>query len=348
MPHRRTGAVPSIWDTFSHTPGRTLNGDTGDVAADHYHRWPRRPRAHARRSAWTRTGSRSPGPGSARTARGVQPGRDRLLRAARRRLAGARRRPVATHVPLGPARRSWRTPAAGPRDTALRFAEYAAGIVEARWATGCTPGPRSTSRGARPTSGYASGVHAPGRTEPAAALAAAHHLQPGARPGRRRWCASWRRRQLSVTLNLHVIRPASDSAADRRRRAAHRRAGQPGRSSARCWTGPTRRTCWRTPPRVTDWSFVHDGDETADRGAAGRARRQLLLEHAGAGLGRRLAALGRGRARRRRRPRRGWPRRNVEFLPRPGPYTAMGWNIDPAGADRAAAAAAATSTRASR
>ena len=35
----RTAAGPSIWDTFSHTPGRTLNGDTGDVADDHYHRW---------------------------------------------------------------------------------------------------------------------------------------------------------------------------------------------------------------------------------------------------------------------------------------------------------------------
>src|SRR3954470_6595267 len=32
------GRGPSIWDTFSHTPGRVLNGDTGDVAADHYHR----------------------------------------------------------------------------------------------------------------------------------------------------------------------------------------------------------------------------------------------------------------------------------------------------------------------
>jgi beta-glucosidase len=33
------GRGPSIWDTFSHTPGRTLNGETGDVACDHYHRW---------------------------------------------------------------------------------------------------------------------------------------------------------------------------------------------------------------------------------------------------------------------------------------------------------------------
>jgi len=30
----------SIWDTFSHQSGRILRGDTGDVACDHYHRWP--------------------------------------------------------------------------------------------------------------------------------------------------------------------------------------------------------------------------------------------------------------------------------------------------------------------
>lgn len=33
------GRGESIWDVFSHTPGKTLNGDTGDVACDHYHRW---------------------------------------------------------------------------------------------------------------------------------------------------------------------------------------------------------------------------------------------------------------------------------------------------------------------
>jgi len=35
----KDGRGPSIWDTFSHTPGKTHNGDTGDVACDHYHRW---------------------------------------------------------------------------------------------------------------------------------------------------------------------------------------------------------------------------------------------------------------------------------------------------------------------
>ena len=33
------GRLPSIWDTFSHTPGRVVGGDTGDVACDHYHRY---------------------------------------------------------------------------------------------------------------------------------------------------------------------------------------------------------------------------------------------------------------------------------------------------------------------
>jgi beta-glucosidase len=33
------GAGASIWHRFSHTPGRTANGDTGDVACDHYARW---------------------------------------------------------------------------------------------------------------------------------------------------------------------------------------------------------------------------------------------------------------------------------------------------------------------
>src|SRR5262249_49315790 len=34
------GREPSIWDTFSHTPGKVDNGDTGDVACDHYNRSP--------------------------------------------------------------------------------------------------------------------------------------------------------------------------------------------------------------------------------------------------------------------------------------------------------------------
>ena len=34
------GRGPSIWDTHSHTPGKTFNGDTGDVSCDFYHHYP--------------------------------------------------------------------------------------------------------------------------------------------------------------------------------------------------------------------------------------------------------------------------------------------------------------------
>src|ERR1035437_7924846 len=34
------GRGASIWDTFSHTPGKTDGGDNGDVACDMYHRYP--------------------------------------------------------------------------------------------------------------------------------------------------------------------------------------------------------------------------------------------------------------------------------------------------------------------
>lgn len=33
------GRQPSVWDTFSATPGKVLNGDTGAIACDHYHRF---------------------------------------------------------------------------------------------------------------------------------------------------------------------------------------------------------------------------------------------------------------------------------------------------------------------
>lgn len=33
------GKGPSIWDTFSHTPGKIVNNDTGDIGPDHYHHY---------------------------------------------------------------------------------------------------------------------------------------------------------------------------------------------------------------------------------------------------------------------------------------------------------------------
>jgi beta-glucosidase len=37
--HDEDGRTPSIWDTYSRTPGKVAGGDTGDVADDHYHRY---------------------------------------------------------------------------------------------------------------------------------------------------------------------------------------------------------------------------------------------------------------------------------------------------------------------
>ncbi|XP_040383280.1 LOW QUALITY PROTEIN: beta-glucosidase 29-like [Oryza brachyantha] len=36
---RKAAGDPSVWDTFAHIPGKVLNGDTGDVADDFYHRY---------------------------------------------------------------------------------------------------------------------------------------------------------------------------------------------------------------------------------------------------------------------------------------------------------------------
>jgi beta-glucosidase len=37
---REGGRGQSIWDVFSHTAGTITNSDTGDVACDHFHRYP--------------------------------------------------------------------------------------------------------------------------------------------------------------------------------------------------------------------------------------------------------------------------------------------------------------------
>ncbi len=93
----------SIWDTFSHTPGKVLNGDTGDVAADHFHRYRddvalmKRLGLQAYRFSvsWSRVQPTGRGP-----RRRKRPG---LLPLARRRAAPRRHQARRHALPLGPA-----------------------------------------------------------------------------------------------------------------------------------------------------------------------------------------------------------------------------------------------------
>ncbi len=173
--HDEDGRSPSIWDVFSHTPGRTHAGDTGDVACDHYHRLPEDVAlmrelgltAYRFSIAWPRV--LPAGVGAVNRA-----GLDFYSRLVDLLLASGIR-PVATlyHWDLPQAldeRGGWLE-----RDVADWFTEYAAATVGAlgdrvtTWTTLNEPWCSSML-------GYALGVHAPGHEDPAEALVAAHHL----------------------------------------------------------------------------------------------------------------------------------------------------------------------------
>jgi beta-glucosidase len=209
---REGGRGPSIWDTFSHTPGKVRHGDTGDIACDAYHRLDSDldllselgVRAYRFSIAWPRIRPDGRGP--------VNPeGLDYY----RRLVAGLRERgiePVATLY-------HWDLPqpledAGGwpRRETAERFAEYvsvtaaALGDGVARWITLNEPYVVANH-------GYRLGTHAPGRADMAAAAAATHHLLLGhglAVSALRAELGAGA--QVGFTLNLTVVRATSDEA----------------------------------------------------------------------------------------------------------------------------------------
>ena len=172
------GRGRSIWDTFCAQPGRVRNGDDGSVAADHRRRWAGDVDllaelgvgAYRFSVAWPRV--QPDGRGA------ISEGGLDFYRALDARLLDAGVEPVVTLY-------HWDLPQAledaggwPARDTACRFADYAAAMGAAlgdrvrRWSTICEPWCVSML-------GYAGGIHAPGRSEPAAAVAAAHHLLLG-------------------------------------------------------------------------------------------------------------------------------------------------------------------------
>ena len=252
------GRGPSIWDTYSHTPGKILDGTTGDVATDHYHRVADDVAlmadlglaAYRFSIAWPRVVPSGSGAVN-------QAGLDfysRLVDSLLERSIS----PVATlyHWDLPQPLQDvggWTN-----RDTAERFAEYAAVVAGAlgdRVSMFTTLNEPFCSA----FLGYGAGVHAPGITDNASALAAAHHLLLAHGRGVAAIRATAPSAQASITLNPAHPRPAtpSDADADAVRHVdaiANRVFLDPirhGRYPADL-LGDTR--------HITDWSFVHDGD----------------------------------------------------------------------------------------
>jgi beta-glucosidase/6-phospho-beta-glucosidase/beta-galactosidase len=208
------GRSPSIWDTFSHTPGKVQDGDTGDVADDHYHRYKEDIELMAGLGVgWYRFSLAWPR---------LQPdGRGALNEAGvdfYSRLVDAL---LAKDIQPWVTLYHWDLPqvlqdeGGWPlRDTAERFAEYASAVYERlhdrvrHWTTLNEPWVSAFI-------GHATGKHAPGLQDPEAALRAAHHLMLG--HGR---AIEAMRAQgdadstFGITLSMSPIDAASDDPAD--------------------------------------------------------------------------------------------------------------------------------------
>ena len=246
------GRGTSIWDTFSHTPGRVLHGHTGDVACDHYHRFSGDVKlmaelglkAYRLSVAWPRIQPDGVGTGN-------QEGLDFYRRLVDELLSVGIKPAVTLY--------HWDLPqeledAGGwpSRDTARRFADYAAVAHEALgdrvtfWTTFNEPWCSAFL-------GYGSGAHAPGRTDPGDSVRAAHHLMLG------HGLALQALGQAGITLNLYAISPASSS--DRDQDAARRIDGL----ANRVFLDPLLRGSYPADvvadlAGVSDMSHVRDGD----------------------------------------------------------------------------------------
>ncbi|HEX6471502.1 MAG TPA: GH1 family beta-glucosidase [Streptosporangiaceae bacterium] len=209
------GRSPSIWDTFAHTPGKIDGGDTGDVACDHYHRWPedielmKRLGVDAYRFsiAWPRIVPGGAGP--------VNPAGlafyDRLVDALLE--AGITPFPTLYHWDLPQAlqeRGGWTA-----RDTAGHFAAYAARVAEAlgdrvtRWATLNEPMCAAWI-------GHLEGRHAPGATDIGVAVPASYHLLLAHGLGAQAVRAAVPDAEIGIVHLVHPCEPGGDLDADAR------------------------------------------------------------------------------------------------------------------------------------
>ena len=206
------GRGPSIWDVYSHTPGRTDGGDTGDVAVEHYARYREDVALMAELGlgayrfsvSWPRVLPLGHG-------RVEQRGLD-FYRRLVDELLGAGIEPWLTlyHWDLPQALQDeggW--PA---RDTAAHFADYAQVVVEAlgdrvrHWSTLNEPWCSSLL-------GHQAGRHAPGERDAPRAARAVHHLLLGHGLAAQALRAAGVD-DLGITLNLAPVEAGSDAPAD--------------------------------------------------------------------------------------------------------------------------------------
>ncbi|MBM7055488.1 GH1 family beta-glucosidase [Streptomyces durocortorensis] len=207
------GRSPSIWDTFSHTPGKVDGGDTGDIACDHYHRVPedigliKQLGADAYRFsvAWPRVVPGGDGPVN----KAGLDFYDRLVDG----LLEAGVTPFATlyHWDLPQVlqdRGGWTV-----RETSEHFAAYASQVVERLgdrvkdWATLNEPLCSAWI-------GHLEGRMAPGLTDLTAAVRASYHLHLGHGLAVQAIRAASSGARVGIVNNLSPIEPASVSEAD--------------------------------------------------------------------------------------------------------------------------------------
>jgi beta-glucosidase len=208
------GRGPSIWDTFCRVPGAIDNGDTGDIACDHYHRFPedislmRRLNVDCYRFsiAWPRVLPE----GTGRPNRAGLDFYDRLVDG----LLEANITPFATlyHWDLPQAlqdRGGWPV-----RDTAYAFADFTS-LMAGRLGDRVTDWFTVNEPLCSAWIGYLEGKMAPGISDLAQAVPASHHLLLGhglaAAAARAAAPAPIR---IGAVLNLSPCEPASDDPRD--------------------------------------------------------------------------------------------------------------------------------------
>lgn len=208
------GKGPSIWDTFSHLPGKTYRGHTGDIAVDHYHRFAEDVglmrelglNCYRFSVSWARVQPSGRGPANP-TGLDFY---DRLIDT----LLENQIEPVLTlfHYDLPQALQD--TGGWPARDTAFAFGDYAQ-ILSQRFSDRVTWWITHNEPFVTAVLGHLTGEHAPGMTDIACTFAATHHLllSHGLAVNAIRQ-NSPRPLQVGIALNLSPVHPASDSEVD--------------------------------------------------------------------------------------------------------------------------------------